>query len=282
MPLPENFKDRSWFSRLGADILILLRRKKIKAVCCKSYENPEKMRACKGCPNVYAVDSTNVWRRFLAWWGLRREGEEGGDVILRERRPVGASVLREGDDESISWGEVFVGWREGEGSSPEWLEVARAKGWPDWESWRLNLAKLLKLPEREWKRCEFEDWRKQIPLMLVGPYPAWQSRHPNKNNFTFSDLLWISEQFSYWQERDKIKQLIENWPEGTEMIGFKRQRDGKIVCIEGHHRAVAVTLAGIMGIDLKPVRPPVIALTILSIEDERLLDEALERGTANN
>lgn len=73
MPLPEDFKDRSKLSRLFADLLILTHRKKIKMVCCESYKKVDKMRACKGCPNVYREDSPSAWRRFLAAWGLRKE-----------------------------------------------------------------------------------------------------------------------------------------------------------------------------------------------------------------
>ncbi|MEK9156900.1 MAG: GrpB family protein [Patescibacteria group bacterium] len=70
--LPPEFNDRSFVSRLWADILILTRKKKIKAVCCESYKEEGKMRACKGCPNVYREDSPSAWRRFLAKWGVRK------------------------------------------------------------------------------------------------------------------------------------------------------------------------------------------------------------------
>lgn len=72
MPLPEGFKDRSKISRLFADLLIFIHRRKIKAVCCESYKKVDKMRACKGCPNVYREDSPSAWRRFLAKWGVRK------------------------------------------------------------------------------------------------------------------------------------------------------------------------------------------------------------------
>lgn len=72
MPLPEDFKDRSKLSRFFADLFIFTHRKKIKMVCCESYKKVNKMRACKGCPNVYRKDSPSAWRRFLAKWGKQK------------------------------------------------------------------------------------------------------------------------------------------------------------------------------------------------------------------
>lgn len=61
--LPPDFKDRAWYARLWWDLMILLRRKAVKDVCCQSYL--DKGRACKGCALLYGPDAENPARRFI-------------------------------------------------------------------------------------------------------------------------------------------------------------------------------------------------------------------------
>jgi hypothetical protein len=69
-PLPPDFRDRPhrWFWNL----LVLLRIRKVKAVCCESFRNPEKMRACQGCATLYDKNSSSWWYRFIARHAKRR------------------------------------------------------------------------------------------------------------------------------------------------------------------------------------------------------------------
>jgi len=183
---------------------------------------------------------------------------------------------------NTSWEEVFEGWRGREASDPGWIECAtKVKGWPDWESWRKFSAEQIQADKREWQIFKIEDVMKEIPNMLVGPFTGWQSRHENINNFTFADLLENPEQAEFWRNHAKIKSLITNFPSPTEFIGLIREDVGKIVCLEGHHRATAVALARKEGVKIEFSKQPTIALARLAVDELGILDEVLKRGSAN-
>lgn len=179
-----------------------------------------------------------------------------------------------------TWQEVFEEWKRKEGSDPGWFNVAtKVKGWPDWESWRRFGAKQIGAEQRDWKLYEFDDPTKEVPEMLVGPFTGWQSRLPEKNKCTFADLVNIPEQYEHFKNHNKVVSMLGEFPPDTEMIGFLREEDGKIICLEGHHRAVTVAIAEKEGkkIDFKgKVR---IALAELKKEEKDLMDKVLERGT---
>lgn len=181
-----------------------------------------------------------------------------------------------------TWEEVFEGWRRREAANPAWIECAtKAKGWPDWESWRRFTASLIGAENRRWRIIEFTDPMNEAPAMLIGPFSGWQSRVANKNRTTFEELLDIEEQREFFSRHGGVRRILEGLPFATEFIGLMRKDTEKIVCIEGHHRAVAVTLAKKQG---KPVDfsgiPVSIALAELAADECPLLDEVLERGSS--
>jgi hypothetical protein len=179
-----------------------------------------------------------------------------------------------------SWEEVFEGWRGREASDPGWIECAtKVKGWPDWESWRRFSAGQIQAEKRDWQIFEFDNPVEEIPDMLVGPFSGWQSRHANKNNFTFAHLLEIPDQASFWRGHKKIQSIIDNFPAPTEFIGLIREDLGKIICLEGHHRATAVTLAKKDGITIDFSKKPTIALARLGVDEVGILDEMLKRNS---
>jgi hypothetical protein len=63
-PLPPDFIDRPFWKRRLADLLILLHRKPVKAICCESFRKGKV--ACKGCATLYDRQSSNIWYRFIA------------------------------------------------------------------------------------------------------------------------------------------------------------------------------------------------------------------------
>lgn len=178
------------------------------------------------------------------------------------------------------WEEVFAGWRAREGNNPAWHQVAtEVKGWEDWESWRRFSAEQIGAATRQWDYYSFTDALKEIPAMLVGPFTGWQSRHPKTNLFSFKDLLEIPEQYAYWKNHSKIKSLLADFPRESEFIGLIREDLDKIVCLEGHHRAVAVALAARDNIEMVLAQPR-IALSKLSVSEVEIFDEILKRGSA--
>ena len=54
------------------NIMVALRIRPVKAVCCQSFRNPAKMRACKGCATLYDKNSSSWLYRTIARLARRR------------------------------------------------------------------------------------------------------------------------------------------------------------------------------------------------------------------
>jgi hypothetical protein len=183
---------------------------------------------------------------------------------------------------NTTWGEVFGGWRKREADNPGWVHCAtEIKGWPDWESWRRFSAGRIYADKRDWQIFEFTDPANEIPKMLIGPYSGWQSELPEKNTASFEDLLDIPERYYQFSEHDEVLSIVNGLPFTTEFIGLIREDNGKIVCIEGHHRATAIALAKKQGktIDFNGVKIT-IALAGLPEDEVHLIDDMLKRGSS--
>lgn len=63
-PLPLDFRDRPFFSRQWANLMVLLHRRLVKQECCESFRTGTY--ACKGCATVYDKQSTRWLYRFIA------------------------------------------------------------------------------------------------------------------------------------------------------------------------------------------------------------------------
>ena len=70
--LPTDFRDRPRLERWWINVLILLRIRTIKRVCCESFRNPQKMMACKGCATLYDPNSAHWFYRLAARVGKLR------------------------------------------------------------------------------------------------------------------------------------------------------------------------------------------------------------------
>lgn len=181
-----------------------------------------------------------------------------------------------------TWKKVFEEWRSREASNPGWVRTAtEIKGWSDWESWRKFTAAQIGAEKRSWKIYEFTDPINDIPAMLVGPYGGWQEKLPEKNKNSFEELLDIPQNYEFFKNHSGVTALINDFPCPTEFIGLIREDNEKVVCLEGHHRATAMTLAKKEGrkINCENIR---IALARLPKDECQILDEVLRRGTSKN
>ena len=183
-----------------------------------------------------------------------------------------------------NWEEVFEGWRSRESSNPQWIECAtKIKGWPDWESWRTFTSKQINAPNRKWEIFQFSNPNEEVPEMLLGPYLGWQSRVVNKNKTTFKELLEIPGQYEEWINHAGVLEMMNGLPFTTELIGLLRKDINKIVCLDGHHRGTAISLAQKQGRNINFSQTPItIALTEIPASEFQLFEELLERGTTKN
>jgi len=182
---------------------------------------------------------------------------------------------------NTTWGNIFDGWRKREANDPGWINCAtNIKGWPNWESWRNFTVSQMRLKDLSWQIFEFTDPINEIPAMLIGPYTGWQKRVERKNQSTFEDLINIPNQLTFFKQHDKVNSMITDFPYVTELIGLIREDQNKIVCIEGHHRAVAIALAKKQKIPMNFKGGITIALAKLEKDRINILDKALKRGTS--
>lgn len=181
------------------------------------------------------------------------------------------------------WEEVFSKWEKEEANNPDWIHCAtKIKGWSDWKSWRKFSASQIGADKRSWQVFEFTDPINEVPEMLVGPYTGWQSRLSKENAETFNNLLDIPEQYAFFSKHNKIISIMNDLPFPTELIGVIRDDTNEIVCIEGHHRAVAIALAKKKNRQIDFGRDIRIALTHLQKNEVFILNEMLQRGSSKN
>ncbi len=182
----------------------------------------------------------------------------------------------------LSWREVLAGWRAREASNPAWKELARHKGWPDWESWRGFTAQQFGAAERSWQLLRVDQPNQTIPNWLIGPFPGWQRHCPRQNLTTFAELLAEKVRGEPFRAHTGIERIRAGLPFTTQYIGFQRADTKQIALIDGHHRARATALSALRGelIDWTDTQIT-LAITPLSHEETAGLPAILAQGTDN-
>lgn len=71
-PLPFDFRDRPRLERWWINLLVFLRIKAVKTVCCESFRKEGKMVCCKGCATLYDPNSASPLYRYLGKIAKRR------------------------------------------------------------------------------------------------------------------------------------------------------------------------------------------------------------------
>ncbi len=176
-----------------------------------------------------------------------------------------------------TWDKIWIQWEQQEGNNPQWLEVAKAKGFDTWQQWRQAWVAQFQAPQRSWQTYAIENPLQTIPNFLIGPTQGWQRHFPieEQNKHTFKTLV---QQVNF-KQHSKVQAILQDFPCPTELIGIVLP-DQKIVLIEGHHRTCALAILEQQGGALDFSQNPIIHLTQFQKGEPALLDTMLQRGSS--
>jgi len=153
---------------------------------------------------------------------------------------------------SLTWEEVFKFWHDNEGSSENWKNAAKKRGFSTWAKWRLqSYAQPLGLETASWGYYEIVKPAEVIAGFFGGPFRTWVEKYYDneKTNPPTSRLLGttarrrrISElvKVPEIREHQGIQAMEENFPKNNIIICLRHK--GEIYVIEGMHRACALGL----------------------------------------
>jgi len=180
--------------------------------------------------------------------------------------------------EDTNWDSIWENWESNEGNNPNWIEVARSKGYDTWHEWRSQWVAQFHAQNRDWKKYKVENPISTVPDFLIGPTQGWQnnfiSDERNKHSF---DYLVKSVNFV---THKKINEIIANFPNTTELIGIELPTK-KIVLIEGHHRAAALAVMKNNPNTSKVLKEPNVIINLCEFNEGEniILDQMLKRGS---
>ncbi len=155
----------------------------------------------------------------------------------------------------VSWPTLFRAWEKREASSAGWIRHYRRRGFSSWREWRMTAYKDLHPERRKWILYRVEHPEIVVPPWFGGPFRGWR-KHYRGRAVTFKTLALRRS----IRAHAYVLGLVKNFPRTTQLLGVRQK--GKIVVIEGMHRACAVALAAQSG---KKIRTSLtIALTPLT------------------
>lgn len=172
---------------------------------------------------------------------------------------------------STNWDDIFNIWKENEANCKEHKLLIKKRGFSNWDMWRDYLATNLDLQNRDWviyritKKFEF------ITNSLVGPFLSWQ-RFFNSNDYKKNSFISLKNN-NILKSNYKIQSIAKNFPSTTFFIGIYLESIGKVLLIDGHHRASAYIFyfSKIKLMSLFDDREIKIAITEFSTKDEEII-----------
>ncbi len=156
---------------------------------------------------------------------------------------------------SVSWPTLFRAWEKCEASQTGWQRHYRERGFASWREWRTAAYRRLKPTTRKWIVYKVDHPELVVPTWFGGPFRGWR-KHYQGSAVTFKTLA-LRQSIRH---HGKVLSIMKNFPRMTQLLGVVWK--GRIVVIEGMHRACAVALSAKQGKKLKTSMT--IALTTLS------------------
>lgn len=140
---------------------------------------------------------------------------------------------------SCTWEEVFLFWYKNEGENPNWIQLAKERGYASWADWRIqNYAKRFECSQAQWGLYEITYPSDVIIHWIGGPFSTWMKRYyGGAKTKIFSELAIHPDILNH----AGIKSIKDHYPQDS-VISAMELSDGKIVIVEGMHRACALAI----------------------------------------
>jgi hypothetical protein len=147
---------------------------------------------------------------------------------------------------TCAWEEVFLTWYESEGKNPDWLNLAKERGYASWADWRINgYARRFDCAAAKWGFYEISNPGAVISFWFGGPFRTWiEKYYGGEETETFGELSSMPDIFNH----TTVKSMVENYPKES-IISALRLKDGRIFVVEGMHRSCALALMAKKGIN---------------------------------
>lgn len=137
----------------------------------------------------------------------------------------------------VTWEEVFLEWYKNEGENPDWIALAKQRGFASWADWRVNgYARRFECEKAEWGLYEINNPSEIISGWFGGPFRSWIERHyDNEKTKSFTELAQRPEIIAL----PTIQRRVKEYP-AQSIITALQLPDNRIFVIEGMHRACAL------------------------------------------
>lgn len=135
----------------------------------------------------------------------------------------------------FAWQEIFDIWRELEAWQESWKRHWTERGFDSWDEWREAYAAPLHPETLTWELYQITDPAKDLPFFYGTPTKSWiEKAYNGETTKQLSSIVHLP----IVAENDKILDIKKDFPKETMLTGLVH--NGKIILIEGMHRACAI------------------------------------------
>lgn len=150
--------------------------------------------------------------------------------------------------EDVTWEQVLDNWRQRERGNPDLARFGEA-GLCVWERILGGLDDVGIHPSlKAWKRYTIVNPWELVPKLRLAPYGYWQEQFPDdiRNSVSLNFNKLVNDRREYQRNR-RVLSIMRDFPINSIFVGL-RMPDNSIVLLEGHHQAIAITLARDQGL----------------------------------
>jgi len=147
----------------------------------------------------------------------------------------------------LTWPEVFEIWRKNEDyPNSHWISHWQSRGFKSWEEWRQTYVQPLGLSDLKWQLFYLPEPLIALPFCHGGPFRSWvELYYHGQTTPSFASLALDPEV----EKNSGVQFMLKNFPAQTIISGVVI--NGKIIIVEGMHRAAALAVAAKNWVKLK-------------------------------